>query len=108
MTYLMQVAVSADADDVVLFEVDPEEVPGEFVLASDEPGKAMAKAPQSLDKSLQQLRPVLKRIVATLHELAPEHTEVEFGIKIGGETGFIIAKGTAEVNFTVRMSWTSE
>jgi hypothetical protein len=30
---------------------------------------------------------------------------VEFGLKIGGEAGVIIAKGTAEVNFTVRVSW---
>ena len=32
---------------------------------------------------------------------------MEFGLKIGGETGVIVAKGTAEVNFTIRMSWKS-
>ena len=29
---------------------------------------------------------------------------VEFGLKLDGETGVIVAKGTAEVNFKVTMS----
>ena len=40
-----------------------------------------------------------------LKEVAPAEAEVEFGLKIGGETGVIVAKGTAEVNFVVRMTW---
>lgn len=31
---------------------------------------------------------------------------IEFGIKLGGETGVILAKGTAEVNFKVDVTWT--
>ena len=42
-----------------------------------------------------------------LKELTPDEAEVEFGLKMGGETGVIIAKGTAEVNFVIRMSWKS-
>lgn len=33
---------------------------------------------------------------------------MEFGVKIGGETGMIIAKGTAEVNFKIALSWKPE
>jgi hypothetical protein len=35
----------------------------------------------------------------------PEHFTVEFGVKLGGETGIILAKGTAEVNLTITMTW---
>jgi hypothetical protein len=28
---------------------------------------------------------------------APQRLEVEFGVKLGGETGIILTKGTAEV-----------
>lgn len=35
----------------------------------------------------------------------PEHFTVEFGVKLGGESGIILAKGTAEVNFKITMIW---
>jgi hypothetical protein len=47
-------------------------------------------------------------VVGLLKELSPDQTVVEFGLKVGGETGMIIAKGTAEVNFKVTMSWGHE
>jgi hypothetical protein len=33
---------------------------------------------------------------------------VEFGVKLGGETGIILAKGTAEVNLKITMTWDRE
>lgn len=72
-----------------------------LVLASPEPGKVAAKAQVTFEETLAKLKP-------SLHlpkELSPDETAIEFGLKIGGETGVIIANGTAEVNFTVRMSW---
>ena len=39
---------------------------------------------------------------------APEHFTVEFGVKLGGETGIILAKGTAEVNLKITMTWDRE
>jgi hypothetical protein len=61
----------------------------------------------TLEEALAKVKPSWHEIVHLLRELAPEQTEVEFGLKIGGETGVIVAKGTAEVNFTIRMSWKS-
>jgi hypothetical protein len=39
-----------------------------------------------------------------LKELAPDESETEFGLKVGEETGLVIAKGTAQVNFVIRTS----
>jgi hypothetical protein len=101
------VAVGGGLDDVVVFEVDRGEVADDLVLASSEPGKVAARARLTLEDALTSLKPSLAKIVHVLREIAPDEATVEFGLKMGGETGVIIAKGTAEVNFKVCMSWKS-
>jgi len=105
MAYLLGLPVEADSDDILIFEVDRSEVADDLVLASPEPGKIAARAQVTLEEALGKLKPSLQKIVHLLKELSPDETELEFGLKMGGETGVIVAKGTAEVNFTVRMSW---
>jgi Trypsin-co-occurring domain 1 len=61
----------------------------------------------SLEDALARLRPSLDKIVHMLKGLSPDEAAMEFDLKIGGETGIIMAKGTSEVNFTIRMSWKS-
>lgn len=100
--------VDADSADILVFEVDRSEVPGDLVLASNEPDRIADRARVSLEEALVKLKPSLHKIVHLLRELSPSETEVTFGLKVGGETGVIIAKGTAEVNFTVRMFWSGE
>lgn len=36
---------------------------------------------------------------------SPDEIELEFGLKVGGETGLIFAKGSAETTFHVRLTW---
>ncbi|MGH3802283.1 MAG: CU044_2847 family protein [Pseudonocardiaceae bacterium] len=105
MSYLLSVPVGEGTDDVVVFEVDRSEVPDDLVLASPEPGKVAARARTTLEEALADLKPSLAKVLGVLREMAPGEMTVEFGVKIGGETGVIIAKGTAEVNFKVTMSW---
>jgi hypothetical protein len=90
----------------LLAEVDRADVPADaVVLASPEPGRATAQAAQSLESGLRSLRPALVSLSQTLQSLAPDSVTLEFGVKLGGETGIILAKGTAEVNFTVSLEW---
>ncbi len=42
-----------------------------------------------------------------LRELSPDQTVVEFGLKVDGGTGDMIAKGTAEISFKATTSWAS-
>lgn len=95
----------ADGEDVLVVEVDPGEVSGDLVLASPAPGEVVARAQVTLEQALGKLKPSLEKVVGLLKELSPDQTVVEFGLKFGGETGVIIAKGTAEVNLKVTMSW---
>jgi Trypsin-co-occurring domain 1 len=106
MAYLLGVPVEPGSDEILEVEVDRREVSDGLVLAAPpEPGKITARAQVSLEEALTKLKPSLQKIAHLLKELSPEETEVEFGLKLGGETGVIVAKGTAEVNFTVRMTW---
>jgi hypothetical protein len=105
MGYLLGLPVDPASDELLVFEVDRSEVPDDLVLASPGPGQVVAKADVTLDQALARLKPSLRKVMNVIKDLGPDEAEVEFGLKIGGETGVIIAKGTAEVNFVIRMSW---
>jgi hypothetical protein len=108
VTYLLSMAVDSDGHDVAVFEVERGEVPDDLALASSDPSGAAARARVTLEQALDQLKPSLRKIVHLLKEISPDETELEFGLKIGGETGIVVAKGTAKVNFSVRMTWKAE
>jgi Trypsin-co-occurring domain 1 len=105
MTYLLGVPLEQSGTEFAVFEVDQSEVGDDLVLASPDPERIADRARISLDEALAKVRPSLQKVVHLLKELSPDETEIEFGLKIGGESGVIIAKGTAEVNFVIRMSW---
>jgi len=107
MAYLLGAPVEAGSEELLVFEVDRNEVPGDLVLASLDPAKAVDRAKVTLEEALRKLKPSLDKIVHLLREMSPDETTIEFGLKIGGETGVIVAKGTAEVNFSIRISWKS-
>jgi hypothetical protein len=106
--FLLGLPVEAGGGDVLVVEVDRGEVSGDLVLAAPEPGEVAARAQVTLEEALARLKPSLQKVAGLLRELSPDQTVVEFGLKVGGETGMIIAKGTAEVNFKVTMSWGRE
>lgn len=99
------ISVPAEGDSVLLVEADRQDVPGELTLAASMPGEAAAKATRSLVESLDQLEPLLSAVKQSLVSSAPDSFSVEFGVKFGGETGIILAKGTAEVNLKITMGW---
>ena len=108
VTYLLGMPLERGSDEVLVFEVDRSEISGDLVLASTDPEKLADRTRLTLQEALENLKPSLQKIVHLLRELSPDETVVEFGLKIGGEMGVLIAKGTAEVNFSVRMSWKQE
>ena len=107
MAFLVSLPVEAGSEDILVVEVDRSEISEDLVLAS-EPGKVIVRAQVTLEEALEKLKPSLHKVVHLLKDLSPDQTVVEFGLKVGGETGVIIAKGTAEVNFKVTMSWEHE
>jgi hypothetical protein len=65
----------------------------------------MARTEENLDRLLQTVTPTIEAVGQWIQSMAPDECGVEFGLKLGGETGVIVAKGTAEVNFVVKLTW---
>jgi hypothetical protein len=105
VSVLIEVPLAEPDGTTLLVEVDRGDVPGGLVLASPQPGGAAAKAATTLSDSLTQLEPLLRAVKDRLAAASPDAFSVEFGVKLGGETGIILAKGTAEVNLKITMSW---
>ncbi|GAA2479023.1 hypothetical protein GCM10023100_70930 [Actinocorallia cavernae] len=100
---LVTMALDGEGKDIAVFEVDGDLTGSDLELAAG--GDLVGRARVSVSEALDQVRPVLARVVETTRDLGPQEVEIQFGLKMGGETGVIIAKGTAEVNFAVRMVW---
>jgi len=103
---LMEVPLSGG--DSVVVEVDRREVPGELVLATSKPHQVAARAAETLEQTLDKVKPALHAVSSWARSASPDECCVEFGLKLGGESGVIIAKGTAEVNFVVKLTWRKE
>lgn len=108
MAFLLGMPVEPGSEAVLVVEADPGEVSDDLSLASSEPGKTAARAQVSFEEALGKLEPSLRKLAGRLKELSPDEAVVEFGLKLGGETGVIVARGTAEVNFKVTLSWRQE
>jgi hypothetical protein len=108
MAYLLSVPIDSGSGDVLVFEADRSQVAEGLVLASPSPGELADRAKVTLEEALEKLRPSLEKFVESLKNLSPDETTVEFGLRVGGETGLIVAKGTADANFAIRMTWSSE
>lgn len=104
VAYLMEIPLE-DGHNSLLIEVDPQTVSDDLVLAAPEPGKVVARAATTLESALRQVQPAVLAVVDWVRKLAPQEATVEFGLKLGGSTSMIVASGTAEVNFVVKVTW---
>jgi len=101
--YLIDVPVEGGGQ--LLVEAADWQLPGGLELAAARPGEVVARARESLERSLDQLKPALNAVAERLRSIGPEEFSVEFGLTVGAESGLVVAKGSGEVHFTVTMSW---
>ncbi|WP_331718971.1 hypothetical protein OHU23_40985 (plasmid) [Streptomyces virginiae] len=104
MEHLVTIPLDHQDGGVAVFEVSGDLQGSDLELAAG--GNLTTRARVTLQEALDQVRPTLARVSDMVRELGPQEAEIEFGLKMGGETGVVIAKGTAEVNFAVRLVWT--
>jgi hypothetical protein len=105
MAHLLEFSVGDGSDAVVTFEVDASELPDDLVLASNVNSPVAGRVRISFDEALNQLKPSLEKVAGLVRTLTPTEASVEFGLKMGGETGVIVAKGNAEANFKLSLVW---
>jgi len=64
-------------------------------------------AGRRLEDALAAVKPAARAAAEVMRELAPEHLELQFVVKLAGEAGAIIAGNCFEAHFTVKMSFTA-
>jgi hypothetical protein len=106
MAYLIEVPVEAGGR--LLVQAAAEDLPGSLELASLRPGDVVARARESAEAAIDQIKPAISAVAGRLRTMAADEVAVEFGIVLGAETGAVIAKGTAEVHFNVTLTWKRE
>jgi hypothetical protein len=90
----------------LLVEVEEPEPEGGLVRAGRGEG-LVERASMTLVQALGRVRPAGEKLLSELRELtpAPDSIAVEFGIKLGAETGAFVASAASEANFKVTLRW---
>jgi hypothetical protein len=94
-----------DGGSSVLVETDEDTVGVERVSRGAD---GVVEAGRRLEDALASVRDAAHASVKVLRELSPDAVEVEFGIKLSGEVGALIAKASSEGHFRVKMSWSPD
>ncbi|RKR19639.1 CU044_2847 family protein [Arthrobacter oryzae] len=68
--------------------------------------QGILEAGRRLEDALSAVRPAASAAAEVMKELGAEHLEIQFGVKLAGDAGAIIARTSAEGHFIVRMSFT--
>lgn len=92
----------------MLVEVEEPEQGG-VVKASRSDG-VIDKAHQTLEKSLEKVKPAAQVVIQKLRELheVPDEIQVSFGLKLSAEAGAVLTSGGIEANYTVTLKWVKE
>ncbi|MER6474605.1 CU044_2847 family protein [Streptomyces collinus] len=95
-----------DGAVVVVEETDPT---GGTRLVSRGEGGPAAQAARTFEGALDGVRAAAQSALRVFRDgtLRPDAVELEFGVKLSAEAGAVIAKGAAEGQLVVRLSWKS-
>jgi NTP-dependent ternary system trypsin peptidase co-occuring protein len=78
---------------------------GRTMRGGGDTAELIERSRQTLEESLGGISAALRDIVAELHSAEVSAIDVELGLKLSGEAGFVVAKAGAEANFRVLVHW---
>ncbi len=89
----------------MLVEIEDSEKGG--LVKASRSDAVIVKAQQSLEKSLEKVKPAAQFIILQLRKLhdAPSEIQVTFGLKLSADAGAVLASAGAEANYTVTLKW---
>lgn len=92
---------------IVLIEVT--DGVGGLVTRGGAHGEVFARAQQTFEKALGQVRPAVQGVIEELLSLEnrPDEVCVEFGLDVHAEVGAFIAAASSTSNFKVTLTWRS-
>ena len=104
---LLKVPIDDTHAEFVEVEVDRRDLGDQVEFNADPGGRGVGIAPFTLTSAIDKVMPALRTILTRFRaaEHAPDEVAMQLGLKVGGETGLVFAKGTAETTFTVTLTW---
>lgn len=104
MAYLVEYPV--EGGGVLRVQGVEEDAPSGLELAARGPaGLPLVKAKETVQAALAEIEPAITAVANRLKAMAADEVTMEFGLMLGAEGGAIVAKGKAEVHFTVTFAW---
>ncbi|HSO92541.1 MAG TPA: CU044_2847 family protein [Arthrobacter sp.] len=67
--------------------------------------QGITDAGRRLEDALAAIRPAASAAAEVLREVGAEHLELQFGVKLAGEAGAIIAQNSSDAHFVVKLSF---
>ena len=89
----------------VLVEMDEDSFGVDHPLRNEQ---GIVETGRRLEDALAAVRPAAAAAIEALAGLNPEHVEIQFGVKLAGVSGAMIARNSGGGHFIVRMSWSAE
>jgi hypothetical protein len=101
------IEVPLESGGSMLMEVELDEAEQQGMVPAARPGEMAAKAKQTFEEALDQIKPGADAIVDKLRGMSaqPDEISVTFGLKTSANAGAFIAASGVEANFTVLLKW---
>ncbi len=104
MAYLVEYPV--EGGGVLRVQGVEEDAPSGLELAARGPAcLPLVRARETVQAALAEIEPAITAVADRLKTMAADDVTMEFGLLLGAEGGAIVAKGKAEVHFTVTFAW---
>ncbi len=104
MAYLVEYPV--EGGGVLRVQGVEGDAPSGLELAARGPaGLPLVRARETVQAALAEIEPAITAVADRLKTMAADDVTMEFGLLLGAEGGAIVAKGKAEVHFTVTFAW---
>ena len=81
--------------------------PGEGLIEASLSEHVAEQATKTFEEAIDRIKPAAELITKKLSDLVvePDEIEIEFGIKLSGELGAVIAAASVDANYVVKMKW---
>ncbi|UPT64933.1 MAG: hypothetical protein M0D54_10835 [Hyphomonadaceae bacterium JAD_PAG50586_4] len=108
MSQILKMKAADDSEAVIYIEVGDDSAGAAIAahevsrLRQDE----LRGVPPSFQEAMKRIKPALNELIEGLSDYSVSEMQVEFGLKLAGQAGFIFTSTSGEVNFKVAMKVT--
>lgn len=94
----------------IIVEVDEKLTDDYSGMRGDTNHQVVERAEKSLGAAIDQVKNSADMIIKRMVNLSekPDEIEIEFGLKLSTQVGVVIASGSVEANYVVKLKWSSK